>query len=306
MTLQQIRYVLTIARFGSLNKAAEELYVTQPSLTASLKELESELGIEVFYRNSRGVTPTADGEEFLNSARSLYRQYEMLTEKYEQGKVKRKFSVSTQHYSFAIDAFVHTVQQFGTSQYDFSILETETRNVILDVAESRSEIGILYLCDYNRRYITRILKKNELTFTPLTDCKAYVYLSKEHPLADRASIGIEELQKYPCVMFNQGDEGSSFFAEEILSDIAYERIIHTADRATNLNLMKSLNAFTLCSGIISPEMNGSDYIAVPFQEDAKHKNTIMTIGYITRDRSVRSEIGETYVRELKALLAAEA
>ncbi|MEE8885319.1 MAG: LysR family transcriptional regulator [Eubacteriales bacterium] len=306
MTLQQLNYVLTIAKYGSLNKAAEALYITQPSLTSSLKELERELGIEIFYRNSRGVTPTADGEEFLTGARQLYRQYELLAEKYESGNVKRKFSVSTQHYSFADEAFVNTVKKFGTSQYDFSILETKTRWVIADVAELRSEVGILYISDYNRRYIGKILKKNDLKFTPLTDCKAYVYLHKNHPLAGRKSIGLEELQDYPCVMFNQGEEGSSYFAEEILSDAPYERIIHTSDRATNLNLMKALDAFTLCSGIISNELNGSEFTVVPFREDTKHKNTVMTIGYITRDRSIRSEVGEVFIEELKKILGKDA
>ncbi len=306
MTLQQLNYVLTIARYGSLNKAAEALYITQPSLTSSLKELENELGIKIFYRNSRGVSPTADGEEFLTSARQLYRQYELLAEKYESGKVKRKFSVSTQHYSFAVQAFVNTVKKFGTAQYDFSILETKTRWVISDVAESRSEVGILYISDYNRRYIGRMLKKNDLIFTPLTDCKAYVYLYKNHPLASHESIGLEELQEYPCVMFNQGEEGSSFLAEEILSDVSYERVIHTADRATNLNLMKGLNAFTLCSGIISSELNGSEYIAIPFREDERHKNTVMTIGCISRERSIRSDVGEAYIAELKRELGLSA
>ncbi len=302
MTLQQLNYVLTIAKYGSLNKAAEMLYVTQPSLTSSLKELETELGISIFCRTSRGVSVTADGEEFLSEARQLYRQYELITEKYAAGKVKRKFSVSTQHYSFAVEAFVNTVRKFGTAKYDFSIQETQTRYVIMDVAESRSEIGILFLCDYNRRYISRILKKNDLIFNPLVDCKAYVYLYKDHPLAGRESIGLEELQDYPCVAFNQGEEGSSFFAEEILSNVEYQKIIHTTDRATNLNLMKGLDAFTLCSGIISAELNGPDFVAVPFREDEKHKNTIMTIGYICQNRSVRSEIGEVYIEQLKKYL----
>ena len=303
MTIQQIQYILTIAKEGSLNKAAEKLFLSQPSLTSALKELENELGIVIFNRTSRGITPTNDGVEFLRKARQLYQQYELLVEKYEKPEnIKRKFSVSTQHYSFAVEAFVNTVHEYGTSGFDFSILETQTRKVIDDVADAVSEIGILYLSDYNRPVITKLLKKNELEFTSLIDAKAYVYLYKEHPLAGEKEIGFEELCKYPCLSFEQGEISSTYLAEEILSEAEYPRMIHTADRATNLNLMKGLNAFTLCSGIISEDLNGSDYVAIPFKEDEEHKNAVMSIGYITKKHSIRSEIAETYIEQLKKYL----
>lgn len=299
MTMQQLSYVLAIEKEGSLNKAAQALYLSQPSLSNALKDLENELGITIFERTSRGVTPTADGLEFLTRARALYQQYDILREQYAKGQIKRKFSVSTQHYSFAVEAFISTVKQFGTRDYDFAILETKTRNVIDDVANARAEIGVLYLCDYNRKVLEKQIKKNDLTFTPIVDCKAFVFLYKDHPLAKNKSVSIEDLSPYPCLMFSQGDEGSEYYAEEILSDLPYPRVIHTSDRATNLNLAKGLNAFTLCSGIISKEMNGSDYVAVPFQEDADHQNTVMTIGYLTRTNALLSDVGSVYVGELK-------
>ncbi len=303
MTMQQLHYILTIAQEGSLNKAAEQLFVSQPSLTSALKELENEIGIIIFNRTSRGVVPTPDGAEFLNRARQLYHQFELLTEQYESpDKIKRKFSVSTQHYSFAVEAFVNTVREYGTSGFDFTILETQTREVIRNVAESASEIGILYLSDHNRQFLTRLLKKNELEYTKLIDANAYVYLYKEHPLAHEQEISFEQLSQYPCVSFEQGEESSTFLAEEILSEAEYPRMIHTADRATNLNLMKGLNAFTLCSGIISEDLNGSDYVAIPFKEDNDHKNATMSIGYITKKHSIRSEFAKNYIAQLKLYL----
>lgn len=302
MTIQQMKYALTIAKEGSLSRAAEKLYVTQPSLTASLRDLEGELGIEIFRRSSRGVTVTGDGSEFLNDARQICQQYDLLEERYHRGKVRKKFGVSAQHYSFAVQAFIRTVQKYGTSEYEFSFRETQTRLVIRDVAESYSEIGILYLCEHNRKILTNLFRKRDLRFCPLVTCRAAVYLAKSHPLAKEREIGWEQLAPYPCLSIEQGEEESSFFAEEILSDADYPRIIRTADRATNLNLMKGLNAYTLCSGIISEELNGNEFVAVPFREDREHRNAEMEIGCIVRRNTLQSDVGKTYLTQLKEVL----
>ena len=199
MTLQQINYAIVISETGSMNKAAELLYITQPSLTNAIKELEKEIGITIFNRSGRGVSLTADGTEFITYARQLYQQYETLQEKYSGGKIKRKFGVSAQHYSFAVHAFVETVQNYNACDYEFAIRETNTADVITDVATLKSEIGILYLSDFNRQFITKMLQTNQLEFVHLIDCDVYAYLWKEHPLADRESVSIEELQHYPCL-----------------------------------------------------------------------------------------------------------
>ena len=303
MTLQQLYYALTISEVGSLNKAAEQLYMTQPSLTSAIKELENEIGISIFHRTSRGMVTTTEGAEFLSYARQLYEQYDLLLSKYsDNSERKKKFSVSTQHYSFAVKAFVETVKRFDSLQFDFSIQETKTREVISDVAELRSEIGILYQNPYNTKVITKLLNKEDLAFYPLTECRAAVYLHKDHPLAKKKEISIEQLQEYPCLIFEQGEESSAYFAEEILTELEYPRRIKTNDRATMVNLMLGLNAYTLCSGIICEELNGSDYIAIPFKEEEGYKNQNMTIGYIVKKKSLRSEVGEVYLEELKKYL----
>lgn len=303
MTLQQIKYVIGIAETGSLNKAAEKLYVSQPSLTATIHDLEDELGITIFNRTGRGVTLTNDGTEFLTSARQLYLDYQNVMEKYgENGSIKKKFGVSTQHYSFAVKSFVEMVKDFNTNEYEFAIRETKTREVIEDVATLKSEIGILYLSDFNRKAITSILKSKELEFHHLIDCKAYVYIWKGHPLAKQKNISLSQLEDYPCLSFEQGDGASFYFAEEILSTEEYHRTIKANDRATILNLMIGLNGYTLCSGIICEELNGSDYIAIPFKEEDESINRIMEIGFITRRGFTLSTIGNKYIEEVKKYL----
>ena len=299
MTIQQLRYVTMICKEGSINKASELLYVSQPSLTSALQELEKELGITIFNRSGRGVTPTNDGLEFIRYAREIIAQYDNLLERYSNGgTLKKKFGISTQHYSFAVKAFVEMVKQFGTDEYEFAIRETRTRDVIDDVFSGKSEIGILYLNDFNRGPIEKLLKSNGLTFTPLTECSAYVYLWKGHPLAGNRSIRFEDLKDYPCLSFEQGDNASFYYAEEIMSTSDYPKTIKATDRATMLNLMVGLDGYTLCSGVISEELNGSDFIAVPFEPDSNTTGNNMIIGYIARKNMLLSHVAQLYIKEL--------
>ena len=303
MTLQQLHYAITVSEAGSLSRAAEILYIAQPSLSISMQELERELGITIFYRSGRGMTLTPDGAEFLQNARQVYYAYESLIEKYGNvHNLKKKFGVSTQHYSFAVKAFVELVKKYDTSQYEFAIRETMTRDVIQDVASLRSEIGLLYLSDFNRAAITKLLRTADLKFHHLIDCRAYVYLWRGHPLAAQSSIRFDELKAYPCLSFEQGDASSFYLAEEILSTNEYLRTIKANDRATMLNLMIGLNGYTLCSGIICEELNGTDYVAVPFDDTSVAENSMMEIGYITKRSAVLSTIGSHYIEEIKKYL----
>lgn len=303
MTLTQLNYIITIAETKSMNKAAEQLYVSQPSLTSAVKELEKELGVTLLYRSGRGVTLTNDGMEFLMYARQIYSQYESIMEKYGKGGgYKKKFGVSTQHYSFAVKAFVDMTKKFDMSKYEFAIRETRTAEVLSDVSTMRSEIGVLYLCDFNRKALEKMIKSSGLTFHHLIDCQAYVYIWKHHPLANEESISFEQLEGYPCLTFEQGDNSSFYFAEEILSTNEYSQVIKANDRATMLNLMVGLNGYTLCSGIICEELNGDDYIAVPFRDDIQNPNSIMEIGYVIRKNTMLSEMGKLYIESIRKYL----
>lgn len=306
MTLQQIQYAVTIAECGSMNKAAEKLYISQPSLTSAVQELEKELNFPIFHRSAKGAHLTQDGGEFLQYAKQVLYSYESMMERYGNlDNIKKKFGVSAQHYSFAVKAFVELVKKYDTSRYEFAIRETKTRDIIQDVATLRSEIGILYLSQFNRTAIQKILKSNQLKFHSLLTCNAYVYLWAKHPLASRKSITFEELKEYPCLSFEQGDSASFYYAEEILSTQEYTRIIKACDRATMLNLMIGLNGYTLCSGIICEELNGDDYIAIPFRSESALETTQMEIGYITKENTIPTPIAVQYIEEIKHYLKME-
>ncbi len=303
MTLTQLNYIITIAETKSMNKAAELLYVSQPSLTSAVKELEKELGVTLLHRSGRGVTLTNDGMEFLMYAKQIYGQYEAVLEKYGHGgNYKKKFGVSTQHYSFAVKAFVDMAKAFDMSQYEFAIRETRTEEVIKDVSTMRSEIGVLYLSDFNRKALEKLMKGSGLKFHHLIECQAYVYIWKNHPLAKQESISFRELEGYPCLAFEQGDNSSFYFAEEILSTNEYPQVIKANDRATMLNLMIGLNGYTLCSGIICEELNGDEYIAVPYKDDEQNPNSLMEIGYVVRKDMILSDMGERYIECIKKYL----
>lgn len=307
MTLQQLKYIIGVSEKGSFNKAAEQLYVSQPSLTAAIKDVENEFDITLFNRSSKGISLTNEGKEFLQYARQIYAQYDNLLERFDTSKKrKKKFAVSCQHYSFCVKAFIDMVKKIEknekeSDEYEFAINETRTLSVIEDVSNLRSEIGILYLSDFNRAALTKVFKANDLIFEKLVSCNAYAYLWRKHPLAQKESLTFEDLKDYPCLMFDQNADSSFYYAEEILSEKEYPKIIRTKDRATNLNLMKGLNAYCLCSGIISNELNGNDFVAVPFN-DSENTNNCMEIGYITKKNVVLSSAGQNYLEELKKYL----
>ena len=294
MTLNQLKYVIEISKQNSINEAAKSLFISQPSLTAALKSLEQEVGFELFTRTNSGITLTVKGEEFLGYAKSVVEQYDILDAKYvSKSNIKRTFQVSMQHYTFALNAFISVINQYGMDEYEFGVHETKTYDVIDNVRNQRSEIGVLYMNDYNRSVLEKILRDSGLKFIPLFDCSIYAYMSKSNPLANKKTVTMKDLDEYPCCAFSQGEHNSFYFAEEVLSTYEYKRLIRVSDRATILNLMKGVNGYTLCSGIICEDLNGTDYCAVKLKTKEK-----MTIGYISRKHSKLSEMGEKYIEEL--------
>lgn len=294
MTLNQLKYVIAISKENSINEAAKSLYISQPSLTASLHSLEQEIGFDIFLRSKSGISLTVKGAEFLGYAKSVMEQYDILDAKYiSKSNIKRTFHVSMQHYTFAVNAFVEVIKQYGMDEYEFEIHETKTHEVIENVKNQKSEIGVLYLNDYNKTVLEKIFKEAGLTFTPLFECGIYAYMSKKNPLAKKKEVTMEDLDAFPCLAFAQGDYNSFYFAEEVLSTYEYKQLVRANDRATLLNLMVGINGYTLCSGIICEDLNGTEYCAVKLKTDEK-----MTIGYIARTSSILSEMGQKYVAEL--------
>lgn len=294
MTLIQLKYAITVAQAKSMNEAAKQLFISQPSLSSAIRDLEDEIGIELFRRSNKGVFLTPEGEEFIGYAKQVVEQYRLIETKYiDKETIKKKFGVSTQHYTFAVNAFVEMVKQFGMNEYEFAIYETKTFEVIENVRNFKSEIGILYINEFNQKVLNKLFSEYGLEFHPILDCHIYVYMWKGHPLAEREEITLEELEDYPCLAFDQGNNNSFYFAEEVLSTYNYKQLIRANDRATLLNLMVGLNGYTLCSGIICEELNGSDYCAVRLSSDE-----IMTIGYLSRKGVTISSLGQKYIEEL--------
>ena len=295
MTLQQLRYAIAVADCGSMNQAAAKLFISQPSLSEAVKELEGEIGIRIFGRTNRGIIVTTEGNEFLGYARQVVEQYRLMEQRYvEKTQTKKRFAVSMQHYTFAVKAFVEVVKAVGMEEYEFAVHETQTNQVIENVRNMKSELGILFLSKFNEAVLQKLFRENDVIFEELFTCDTYVYLWKGHPLAQRDVISMKELQEYPCLVFEQGKNNSFYFAEEMKSTYEYKKMIHADDRATMLNLMVGLNGYTLCSGIICEELNGNDYAAVPLAESEK-----MRIGYIRHKGIKVSPIGELYVDILK-------
>jgi DNA-binding transcriptional LysR family regulator len=295
MTLQQLRYVITVAEKGTISEAAHALFISQPSLTNAIKELERELQITIFHRTNKGVLLSNQGDEFLGYARQVLQQSSLLEARYRLGrKRKQKFSVSAQHYSFVVNAFVDVIKEYGRQNYAFALRETQTYEIIEDVARLRSEVGVLYLSEENEVILQRIIRRNGLKFTELFAAKPHVFIAAEHPLAVKKRLTLEELEPYPYLCFEQGNHNSFYFSEEILSSLEREQEIRVRDRATLFNLLVGLNGYTISTGIISRELNGENIIARPLAVDAT-----IHVGVVTQRNITVSPLCTAYITALK-------
>ena len=295
MTLQQLRYAVVTAEKKTISEAAASLYLAQPSLTKALKELEKEMGITIFTRTNRGVAVSKEGEVFLGYARQVLEQAALIEEKYlaHTGE-KQEFCVSTQHYSFAVEAFVDLIREYGGEEYDFRIRETQTYELIEDVAKLRSEVGVLYLNRFNETVIRKTLREHDLKFTRLFMAKPHVFIGVANPLASRSSITLSDLEPYPRLSYEQGEHNSFYFSEEILSTLDSRKDILVSDRATLFNLLIGLNGYTICSGVINEELNGPNIVAISLDVD-----DYMEIGYITHNRVTPGRFAGLYIEALK-------
>ncbi len=295
MTILQLKYVLTVASVGTISGASKELFIAQPSLTAAIKELETELGIKIFNRTNKGIILSSDGEKFLGYARQVVEQVNLLEEKYsDKRKVKQDFCISTQHYSFAVEAFVDLIKSYGGEEYDFKLRETQTFEIIEDVVKFKSEVGILYLNKYNETVIKKELRAGDLTFTRLFMAVPHVFVSKNSPLATKKIVTLDDLEPFPRLAYEQGEHNSFYFSEEILSTIDRKKNILVRDRATLFNLLIGLDGYTICSGVINEKLNGENIIAIPLDYDDH-----MEIGYITHNKVMPSHLGSLYIERLE-------
>ncbi|GIP27794.1 LysR family transcriptional regulator [Paenibacillus sp. J23TS9] len=294
MTLQQLKYVIEVANRGSMNEAAKRLFISQPSLSNAIKDLEEEIRIQIFERTNKGISLSKEGAEFLGYARQVIEQAELLESRYLNAKPSpQHFSVSTQHYAFAVNAFVNLVGEYGQDEYELALRETKTHEIIQDVKSQRSEIGILYLNEFNSKVINRLLKDANLKFTSLFTAKPHIFISIHNPLAKQSVVTIDQLQDYPYLSFEQGEFNSFHFSEEILSTLSHPKSIRVNDRATLFNLLIGLNGYTISTGVLSADLNGNEIIPVPLDIEET-----INVGWICHHNAALSKLATAYIEAL--------
>ncbi|HEO1841056.1 TPA: LysR family transcriptional regulator [Streptococcus agalactiae] len=291
MRIQQLQYVIKIIETGSMNEAAKQLYITQPSLSNAVRNLETEMGIQIFIRNPKGITLTKDGMEFLSYARQILEQTALLEERYKGDNTSRElFSVSSQHYAFVVNAFVALFNGTDMTQYELFLRETRTWEIIDDVKNFRSEIGVLFLNSYNRDVLTKLFDDNSLIATTLFTTTPHIFVSKSNPLANRKKLSMKDLEDYPYLSYDQGLHNSFYFSEEMMSQIPHPKSIVVSDRATLFNLMIGLDGYTVATGILNSKLNGDEIVAIPLDVD-----DVIDIVYIRHDKANLSKMGQKFI-----------
>lgn len=295
MRIQQLEYLERIIEAGSINEAAKRLFLTQPSLSNAVKELENEMGIQIFQRSSGGISLTAEGREFMTYSKQILDQVNLMNERYKNGQQrKQSFSVSAQHYAFVVHAFVELIKSVNANEYQFTLRETETQNIFNDLAQFKSELGILYTNGFNQKIMQRLFKENNLVFTPLFVAKPHIFVSRYNPLTSKSSVNLSDLEDYPYLSYEQGEVNSFYLSEEILSTLSHKKSIKVSDRATIFNLMVGLNGYTISSGIISSKLNDDKIVAIPLNVDDD-----ITMGWLKHRQVELSPLAERYLTMLK-------
>ncbi|HEK9954944.1 TPA: LysR family transcriptional regulator [Streptococcus equi subsp. zooepidemicus] len=291
MRIQQLQYIIKIVECGSMNEAAKQLFITQPSLSNAVKELEQEMGITIFIRNSKGITLTKDGVEFLSYARQIIEQTALLEDRYKNHNTSRElFSVSSQHYAFVVNAFVSLLKRADMTQYELFLRETRTWEIIDDVKNFRSEIGVLFINDYNRDVLTKLFEEHHLTVSTLFKTTPHIFISKSNPLANKTSLTIDDLLDFPYLSYDQGIHNSFYFSEEMMAHIPHSKSIVVSDRATLFNLMIGLNGYTVASGILNTNLNGDQIVAIPLDVP-----DVIEIVFIKHEKANLSKMGERFI-----------
>ena len=291
MRIQQLHYIVKIVETGSMNEAAKQLFITQPSLSNAVRDLEREMGIKIFIRNPKGITLTKDGVEFLSYARQILEQTALLEERYKSKDTNRElFSVSSQHYAFVVNAFVSLLKGADMSRYELFLRETRTYEIIDDVKNFRSEIGVLFLNSYNRDVLTKMFDDNRLTYTSLFQAHPHIFVSQDNPLANRDIVTMKDLEDFPYLSYDQGIHNSFYFSEEIFSQISHKKSIVVSDRATLFNLLIGLDGYTIATGILNSNLNGDNIVSIPLDVE-----DMIDIVYIRHEKANLSKMGEHFI-----------
>ncbi|MBR4819121.1 MAG: LysR family transcriptional regulator [Clostridiales bacterium] len=295
MTILQLKYVIAIANSKSFREAASRLFVSQPALSSTIRELEEELNIQLFERTNKGIRLTDAGKEFLVYAKEAVSQYELIEDRYlDKDLDKKHFSVSMQHYVFAVHAFINVVKEFDTGKYTFAVHETRTDEVLSNVRSLDSEVGVISYSRTSEKVMKKLFREFQLEFFPLITRETFVYVWKDHPLSKKKELSLKDLSDYPCISFDQSSENDFYLTEEALGDYDFDKLIKTNDRATSAELMAAMNGYSIGTGIMTESLAiKKDFVTIKLKEEDP-----LTIGYIVRANHKLSEIGQRYVDEL--------
>lgn len=291
MRIEELQYFMKVVEVENMTLAAKDLFISQPSLSKAVSNLEAEMGVKLFQRTAKGTHLTNQGNEFLQYARQVLEQIDLMNNRYKEANPSNRiFSVSAQHYAFVVDAFVKLLKKINADHYEATLKELRTFEVLDDVANLRSEIGVIYRSKYNHKVLEGAFNEKHLTFTPLFQVSPHVFIDKHHPIAKQASIRLDELIDYPRLSYEQGIHNSFYYWEEILADIPVPKKIIVSDRATLFNLLIGLNGYTISSGIINDDLNSPNILAIPLESDE-----IIELGYLTANQHKLSRTAEDYI-----------
>lgn len=302
MTLQQMQYLLEIDRCGSINKAAQSLFVSQSALSSAILEVEKELGITVFHRTNRGIRLTEDGRELLGQILPIVEQSRKLSRYYARRRDTERvhLSVSAQRYPFCAKAFVEFMNSLDAQACQLSLKETDMPAVISDVAAGLSELGVLFVSDLTERAITRTLEEKNLVFEPLVTLRPHVFMRTGHPLSAEASLTVEQLRPYPHIVFTQSDSDLNYAEEAVSGSGAdFERLVTVSDRASIYNIMVHTDCVSTGSGVLPAGYADERLIAVPLRDSHD-----MRLGYV-RQRLHRMSEPELHFLEILQRVAGE-
>ncbi len=294
MTIQQCRYILEIVKQGSFNEAAKAMFVAQTSISGAVKSLEEELGIKIFERSNKGVFLTDDGAELVRYAKQLVSNADYITERYGGPARISKISISSQHYDFVAEVFGHFLSENAEGDFDFSIREVETVNVIDDVEKSFSDVGIIAIKDTDMDIMERLLAGKKIEFKSLFKTPFHVYIGKNHPLSSNSIITFSELSEYPYITYEQGGHNSSMFTEEFSDKINSSKNVRITDRATLMNMLFITECYTIGTGTMNySKLSGGNILSVPLDTSGEY-----IIGYIVRRDKNLSTLVRKFVDEL--------
>lgn len=288
MTFQQLKYVIKIVETGSISAAAKELYISQPSLSKAVMELENELDTTLFIREKTGIRLTEDGNQFVVRAKQIIDQMDMLEKSFsEKSETKTTFSIASHHYNFVVAAFTQLIKELGEDSFDFAIKEMPTSYIIDDVKHGYSELGIIYLSKFNNEVIKKRLQNEGLEFKNLFRETPHVCIADNNSLAKEDLITFNDLKDMPRISYEQKYDDSYFFYEELHSACSTSKDITVLDKATLIYMLKELNAYTISTSVLGARSREAGAVTIPLDSDE-----YMDIGYIHLAGRPLSEMAE--------------